>query len=111
MEEADTLVQRRAKAAASPRRLVLLDLDLPDGDGWELARELIQCGSPFVIATSRPSDRLLVLKLGAEGFVAKPSAPRELMACIQNLSQRYPVFPLVWKRVLNTAWTRLEKRN
>jgi two-component system OmpR family response regulator len=88
VEEAATLAQGRAKALTSRPCLVLLDLNLPDGDGLELARELIRRAIPVLIVTSRPQDRLLALELGADDFVEKPYDPRELLARIQNLLRR-----------------------
>ncbi len=88
VEEAETLVQGRALLATAHPHLVLLDLNLPDGDGLELARELIQRAIPVLVVTCRPADRLLVLELGADDFVEKPYDPRELLARIQNLLRR-----------------------
>ncbi len=88
VEEAGTLAQGRAQAAATHPCLVLLDLNLPDGDGLELARELIRRAIPVLIVTSRPADRLLALELGVDDFVEKPYDPRELLARIQNLLRR-----------------------
>ncbi len=88
VEEAGTLAQGRARAAATHPSLVLLDLNLPDGDGLELTRELIRRAIPVLIVTSRPKDRLLALELGADDFVEKPYDPRELLARIQNLLRR-----------------------
>jgi DNA-binding response OmpR family regulator len=88
VEEAATLAQGRARAAATHPCLVLLDLNLPDGDGMELAQELIRRVIPVLVVTSRPKDRLLALELGADDFVEKPYDPRELLARIQNLLRR-----------------------
>jgi DNA-binding response OmpR family regulator len=88
VDEAETLAEARAKAAATHPCLALLDLSLPDGDGLELARELIGRGIPVFIVTSRPKDRLRALELGADDFVEKPYDPRELLARIQNLLRR-----------------------
>jgi len=88
VEEAGTLAQGRALATAVHPSLVLLDLNLPDGDGLDLARELIRRGTSVFVVTSRPKDRLLALELGAVDFVEKPYDPRELLARIQNLLRR-----------------------
>lgn len=86
--EAESLAQGRALAAARQPRLVLLDLNLPDGDGLELARELLQLAVPVVVVTCRPEDKLAALELGADDFVVKPYDPRELLARIRNLLRR-----------------------
>ncbi|HLP31285.1 MAG TPA: response regulator transcription factor [Geothrix sp.] len=88
VEEAESLAQGRTLAAATHPRLVLLDLNLPDGDGMELARELIRRAVPVLVVTSRPEDRLAALELGVDDFVEKPYDPRELLARIQNLLRR-----------------------
>jgi len=88
VEEAATLIQGRALVTATRPSLVLLDLNLPDGDGLELARELIRRAIPVLVVTCRPADRLLALELGADDFVEKPYDPRELLARIQNLLRR-----------------------
>ncbi|MFN7958013.1 MAG: response regulator transcription factor [Holophagaceae bacterium] len=88
VEEAATLAQGRARAMATHPCLALLDLNLPDGDGLELAQELIGRAIPVLVVTSRPADRLRALQLGADDFVEKPYDPRELLARIQNLLRR-----------------------
>lgn len=87
VEEAGTLAEGKALALGHPS-LVLLDLDLPDGEGLELARELIRRAIPVLVVTSRPGDRLRCLQLGADDFLEKPFDPRELLARIQNLLRR-----------------------
>lgn len=88
VEEAGTLAQGRARAAQGHPCLALLDLNLPDGDGLDLARDLIRRNVPVLVVTSRPSDRLRALELGADDFMDKPFDPRELLARIQNLLRR-----------------------
>lgn len=88
VEEAATLAEGRLRATLTIPRLVLLDLNLPDGDGLDLGRELIQRGIPVVVVTSRPTDRLWALELGADDYVDKPYDPRELLARVQNLLRR-----------------------
>ncbi|HEP8703086.1 TPA: response regulator transcription factor [Pseudomonas aeruginosa] len=85
---------RTARAALQehPYRLVLLDLQLPDGDG----RSLIQFAKgidpqlPILILTAKYtiSDRVRGLDMGADDYLTKPFAVAELMARIRAVSRR-----------------------
>jgi DNA-binding response OmpR family regulator len=76
--------------------VVVLDLGLPDRDGFELGtRVRRQCDGPIIIATARGelSDRVHGLRLGADDYPVKPFDIRELMARILAVTRRagYPV--------------------
>ena len=71
--------------------LILLDLNLPDGDGLSLARKIREHSDvPIVIATARQSrdDRMIALGLGADDYVTKPFDPEELALRIRNVIAR-----------------------
>ncbi|WP_311267811.1 response regulator transcription factor [Sphingobium sp. WCS2017Hpa-17] len=72
--------------------LIVLDLNLPDGDGLSLCRELRADGSDvqIIMVTARGSaiDRVLGLELGADDYLTKPFEPRELLVRIRNLLRR-----------------------
>lgn len=72
--------------------LIVLDLNLPDGDGLMLCRELRAEGSDIqiIMVTARGSaiDRVLGLELGADDYLTKPFEPRELLVRIRNLLRR-----------------------
>ncbi len=71
--------------------LVVLDLNLPDGDGLALARRLRDTSAiPIVILTGRADevDRVLGLELGADDYVTKPFSPRELLARLRAVLRR-----------------------
>jgi two-component system OmpR family response regulator len=81
--------------------LIVLDLNLPDGDGLSLCRELRAEGSAvqIIMVTARGSaiDRVLGLELGADDYLTKPFEPRELLVRIRNLLRRgrsEPVAPV-----------------
>ncbi len=83
--------------AASERQvpdLVMLDLNLPDGDGLTLCRELRAWDAtravPILMLTARAaeSDRVLGLELGADDYVTKPFSLRELAARVRALLRR-----------------------
>jgi two-component system alkaline phosphatase synthesis response regulator PhoP len=72
--------------------LVLLDVGLPDGNGFELAREL-RARAPgaaiiFLTAQANPEDRVRGLELGADDYVSKPFNFRELLLRVQNCLKR-----------------------
>lgn len=66
--------------------LVLLDVMLPDIDGFDVCRELRrESRVPIVFLTARGEeiDRVLGLELGADDYVTKPFSPRELVARVR----------------------------
>ena len=73
-------------------RLVVLDVGLPGGmDGLEVCRRLRSAGSvPVLLLTARDGeiDRVLGLELGADDYVTKPFAPRELVARVKAILRR-----------------------
>jgi two-component system, OmpR family, response regulator RegX3 len=71
--------------------LVLLDLGLPDVDGFELCQDLVaRSDAPVIILTARSEegDRVMGLQLGADDYVVKPFGFRELVARMQAVSRR-----------------------
>jgi DNA-binding response OmpR family regulator len=72
-------------------RVVVLDLGLPDGDGFELCRRLRESGDvAILILTARDEevDRIVGLELGADDYVTKPFSPRELVARVRAVLRR-----------------------
>jgi two-component system alkaline phosphatase synthesis response regulator PhoP len=72
--------------------LILLDVGLPDGSGFDVAK-LISENFPhlpivFLTSFSRPEDRIHGLELGAQDYITKPFHLRELMLRIQNILKR-----------------------
>ena len=71
--------------------LVLLDLNLPDGDGSDVCRTLRKSSDvPIVMLTARGTemDRVLGLELGADDYVVKPFSSRELISRIRAVLRR-----------------------
>ncbi|MFN8597924.1 MAG: response regulator transcription factor [Anaerolineae bacterium] len=71
--------------------LVVLDLMLPQVDGWEVCRRIREMSTvPIIIMTSRRSDEEKVkgLRMGADDYVVKPFNPQELAARIQAVLRR-----------------------
>ena len=80
-----------ARARASAPALVVLDLGLPDSDGFDVARELRRFSEvPIVMLTARgdESDRIVGLELGADDYVVKPFSPKELVARVRAVLRR-----------------------
>src|SRR6266478_9014919 len=69
--------------------LIILDVMLPDGDGFELCRRMRKttalARTPVVFLTARGDevDRVLGLEIGGDDYVTKPFSPRELMARVK----------------------------
>jgi len=71
--------------------LLILDVMLPDRDGFELCREIRRDNDiPIIMLTARGEvmDRIVGLELGADDYLPKPFEPRELVARIQNILKR-----------------------
>ncbi|MET0069615.1 MAG: response regulator transcription factor [Candidatus Thiodiazotropha sp.] len=76
--------------------LVILDIMLPEMDGFEVCRTIRKQSSlPILMLTARGEvmDRVVGLELGADDYLAKPFEPRELVARIQNILKRSRVQP------------------
>ena len=72
--------------------IVLLDLRLPDGDGFEIIRSLRRRrdSTPIIVLTARDrlADRVEGLNLGADDYLVKPFAHEELLARVQAVLRR-----------------------
>jgi two-component system KDP operon response regulator KdpE len=89
--DAANLASARQRLAAEPVDLVLLDMNLPDGNGLTLARELATGSVPLdgpkpvvvaVTASVLPQDRAAALDAGCDGFLDKPYAAADLVAVV-----------------------------
>lgn len=72
--------------------LVLLDLNLPQTDGFQICRTLKQKSAvPVLVLTSRDQmrDELHALKLGADEYLTKPCRKERLLARVSNVLKRY----------------------
>jgi DNA-binding response OmpR family regulator len=81
----------RAALAAAPADVVLLDLGLPDLDGYEVCRRIRASSDvPLIVITARGEevDRVIGLELGADDYVVKPFGLRELVARIRAVTRR-----------------------
>jgi two-component system alkaline phosphatase synthesis response regulator PhoP len=92
VQHAANCARARALAAAENFQLVLLDVGLPDGDGFQLAPQLRavapRAAIVFLTAHGNPEDRVRGLELGADDYLTKPFNFRELLLRIQNCLKR-----------------------
>lgn len=89
---AGTLQSARLHVAAIAEfELVVLDVGLPDGTGFELFQEIRAVSDvPVIFLTARAGevDRVVGLEMGADDYIAKPFSPRELCARIRTILRR-----------------------
>jgi DNA-binding response OmpR family regulator len=72
--------------------LVVLDLMLPEVDGWEVCRKVRSDSDvPIIMLTARSDDvdKIVGLELGADDYLTKPFNPRELVARVKAVLRRY----------------------
>jgi two-component system alkaline phosphatase synthesis response regulator PhoP len=75
----------------SSPNLVLLDLNLPEVDGLDVARTIQrESAVPIIMVTARveEADRLIGLELGADDYITKPFSPREVVARVRAVLRR-----------------------
>ena len=88
---ASTGAEGLRQAAAGAFDLVILDVMLPDIDGFDVCRSLRSRSQvPVLMLTARgdPADRIVGLELGADDYLPKPFEPRELLARIRAVMRR-----------------------
>ena len=79
------------RVASEAFDLIILDIMLPDMDGFEVCRALRKTSEiPIIMLTARGEvmDRIVGLELGADDYLPKPFEPRELVVRIQNILKR-----------------------
>ena len=92
VDQAGTLEDARWLASESVYDVLVLDVMLPDGDGFGLCRELRARGdwTPVLLLTARDAidDRVRGLDVGADDYLVKPFAFAELFARLRALARR-----------------------
>jgi len=95
--------------------LLVLDLMLPDRDGWDLTRlirsDKTLTDTPIIMLTARvdDSDKIVGLEIGADDYITKPFNPREVVARVRALlrrSQRGSGLPA--QQILQVGWLILD---
>jgi DNA-binding response OmpR family regulator len=72
--------------------LAIIDLNLPDEDGFSLTRflrERLNCGIIMLTSKSDATDRVVALEIGADDFITKPYDSRELLARVRAVLRRF----------------------
>lgn len=90
------LAAARERLSADPPDVAVVDVQLPDGSGFDLLRERgATFQVPIVILSSLggESDKVLGLELGADDYMVKPFYPRELATRVRRASTRGPATP------------------
>ncbi len=83
--------QMRAALRGGDVDLMILDVNLPDSSGFDLAREIrasSDMGIIMLTARSEDVDRIVGLEIGADDYLTKPFNPRELAVRARNLLRR-----------------------
>ncbi len=86
-----TAREARQALASHPIDLVVLDVGLPDDNGFDLCREIRKTSDlPIIFVTARAIevDRIVGLEMGADDYMAKPFSPRELSARVKAVLRR-----------------------
>ncbi|MCR6568006.1 efflux system response regulator transcription factor AdeR [Acinetobacter baumannii] len=77
--------------AAQPIDLILLDIKLPELNGWEVLSKIRQkAQTPVIMLTAldQDIDKVMALRIGADDFVVKPFNPNEVVARVQAVLRR-----------------------
>jgi two-component system, OmpR family, response regulator RegX3 len=88
---AGTVADAIEQASTELPDLVLLDVELPDGSGYDVARTLRERSKvPIIMLTARgeETDRVVGLELGADDYVVKPFSAREVTARVRAVLRR-----------------------
>ena len=85
-----------AQIKADMPSLLVLDLMMPDMDGWEVCRRVRAEGNlPIIMLTARDDDidKIVGLEMGADDYLTKPFNPRELVARVRAILRRAAAAP------------------
>jgi DNA-binding response OmpR family regulator len=91
VEQAGSATEGLARARREAFDAVVLDVMLPDGDGFDVCRDIrTQSAVPILMLTARgdAADRIVGLELGADDYLPKPFEPRELLARLRAILRR-----------------------
>ena len=91
VETAVNGVQALTKIKETKPALLVLDLMMPEMDGWEVTRRVrVEGNLPILMLTARDDDidKIVGLEMGADDYLTKPFNPRELVARVRAILRR-----------------------
>jgi DNA-binding response OmpR family regulator len=91
VQMAENGAQAVAQVRQNPPALLVLDLMMPEMDGWEVCRRIrTESDLPILILTARDEDidKIVALEMGADDYLTKPFNPRELVARVRAILRR-----------------------
>jgi two-component system copper resistance phosphate regulon response regulator CusR len=107
-------VEGLRRAQSGEYDFLILDVMLPERDGWSILKELRQAGNslPTIFLTARDAvqDRVKGLEMGADDYLVKPFAFSELLARMRSTLRRISTTPLESVRVADLDLDVLRRR-
>lgn len=92
VEQADNAAAGETKATENDYDIIILDLGLPDGDGFEIAKNIRDKGitTPILVLSGEQETdvKIKCLKVGADDYLTKPFNTEELVARIEAITRR-----------------------
>ena len=91
---AGSFLEATAQLAVKPA-LLILDIGLPDGSGWDVARwtESLIDPVPIIVISGQTPDRRQIQRFHPVAFLAKPFAVSDLLAAVSEHLVQVPVMP------------------
>ena len=95
---AGTAAEARQHLNEDPYDLIVLDVNLPDQDGFTFCRQIrsdYRMPILFLTAREESGDKIIGFEVGADDYLTKPYEPRELVARVRAQLRRYKEYSLV----------------
>jgi two-component system, OmpR family, response regulator VicR len=92
VETAKNIIEAKSKIKKKNYNIYLLDIGLPDGEGYEVCKYIKEKGSyPVIFLTAKDEEKDIVrgLDMGADDYIVKPFRTRELISRINSVLRRY----------------------